>query len=182
MKKLTAALAFIFLLAFLGSCTPTELKINGETHSLNETKLYLHNKGLENGDIKNLRHAKNVLHLSLADNSITDISPLKDLTTLTFLDISGNEIESIQDLKALVNLTQLYIGDNKITDVSVLKELPNLVELKMSGTYSDGLSMLKEMTGLTSLEWTESGLTREQMDELMEALPNCDIWFAQRQQ
>ncbi len=183
MKKLSAALAFVLLTAvLLSGCTPNEINIAGKTYPLNVNSLYLHGNGFSNGDIKVLRHATNLDFLTLADNNLTEVGIIKDMTTLTGLDLGGNKIKDIKDLKNLTGLTVLNLRNNEITDISVLAELPNLQELNLSGNQITDISVLKGMTNLRSLECANTALTDEQKQELLDALPNCDAWFAVRQQ
>ena len=61
-----------------------------------------------------------------ADRQISDISPLANLTNLTFLRLWGNLVRDISVLSRLTSLTQLNLGYNLITDVSPLADLTSL--------------------------------------------------------
>jgi Leucine-rich repeat (LRR) protein len=56
-------------------------------------------------------------------------------------------------LKKLSNLETLHLDENEITDISSLKNLVNLRVLNLQN----------------------NPITKQQIDELQEALPNCDI-------
>jgi len=57
----------------------------------------------------------------VADNQISDISCLKDLTNLTNIHIGQNQISDISCLKEMTRLTALDIDSNKISNISLLE-------------------------------------------------------------
>ncbi|MDR1692113.1 MAG: leucine-rich repeat domain-containing protein [Oscillospiraceae bacterium] len=169
MRKATCIFALFLLAAVLASCAPSDINVKGTKYSLDEPTLLLHNRGLTDGDVKNLRNAKNLEFLALADNNLTSLGFLKDLTTLQTLDIGGNDVTDITDLQNLVNLTTLIIRDNDIADLSVLAKLPKLQSLTFSVTAETDITPVKGLTSLTYLECV--GLGEAQRAELVEALP-----------
>jgi Leucine-rich repeat (LRR) protein len=73
--------------------------------------------------------------LILADNKVSDITPLKNLKHLHYLELFINPISDITplaDLKELVDLNFCY--DRRIKDYSVLTELPLLERIWLVGT------------------------------------------------
>lgn len=66
--------------------------------------------------IDKIAGCKNLETLSLANNELTDISPLGQLAQLSDLDISHNYIEDITSLKDCKQLTHLSAKDNLIED------------------------------------------------------------------
>ncbi|HWR61966.1 MAG TPA: leucine-rich repeat domain-containing protein [Clostridia bacterium] len=64
-----------------------------------------------------------------SNNSVSDISPLGNLTNLSVLNLQYNQIKDISPLAGLENLTVLLLKGNAVTDYSPLKDLfPNLME------------------------------------------------------
>ena len=59
-------------------------------------------------------------------NSISDLSPLAELTRLTRLHLDGNNISDISPLAGLTNLVILGLWNNAISDISALTGLTNL--------------------------------------------------------
>ena len=91
---------------------------------------------------------------ALTEKKISDLTRLKDLPSLRFLRLSFNEINDLGPLKELEQLIVLELDSNRITDVSALK----------------GLKQLRSL----NLAWNP-GLTKAQIQDLQNALPNCSI-------
>lgn len=101
---------------------------------------------VESGEIP-----QNVTWLSLWENQITDISPLRRLTNLTYLDLDTNQITDVSPISGLINLTKLCLGNNQITDISPLNRLTNLTELQLNNNQIRNISDLDKLTNLTKL-------------------------------
>lgn len=100
-----------------------------------------------------LKNLKLLRGLDLYDNEIeyidnwSEIS--KDLSILTRLDLSHNHISNISGLKEFTSLQQLYLVHNTIRDILSLEKLTNLQELDLRyNKVSDIPSGLIENTGL----------------------------------
>ena len=116
-------------------------------------------------DLTGLEFATNLTSLTLGDriysvyrNSISDLTPLSNLTSLTYLNLSSNKILDISALSNLTSLTYLNLSSNKISDISALSGLTSLTELYLG--FGDGVgrlgksntvSNLSPLSGLTSL-------------------------------
>ena len=98
--------------------------------------------------------------LSLADNTIRDVSRLASLGGLVTLNLSGNEIMDLRPLSALTGLRTLYLDNNPIRDFSPLYSLENLKSLSIKGI----------------------DLTESQLSDLSKALPNCAVHSEKAQQ
>ena len=121
--------------------------------------------------------------LQLTGNQITDISPLSGLTNMTLLMLDGNQITSIAPLRGMTNLEYLQLVGNPIYDLTHLSGLTNLVQLYVGDgarVTGDGFENvdLTPLYGLTKLIYLEINtlITREQFDDLQNALPNTDIF------
>lgn len=88
-------------------------------------------------------------------NGVIASFPLKNLVSLQLLNISSDEIIDLSLLQNLANLEYLYLNYNRIKDLSPLKNLVNLGRLRLY----------------------EAFFPKHQIDELQEALPNCDIGY-----
>ena len=102
---------------------------NGLT-SLRE--LHLANNSIS--DISPLEHLTSLRQLDLTNNSASDISALEDLTSLKLLGLKNNSISDISVLKDLTSLTWLDLDNNSISDVSPLENLPSLGTLRLIGS------------------------------------------------
>ena len=89
-------------------------------------KLQLRSLYLESCNIKDLKPLEslfehlnnNLVRLSLSDNLITDIAPLRKLTNLKNIDLCDNQITDISPLQALSNPATVDLSSNQITDFS----------------------------------------------------------------
>ena len=83
------------------------------------------------------------------------MSAVKGLKRLTCLKLFNNKISDIKPLMNLTQLTQLHLDINRITEITPLKNLTQLIWLSLRHN---------------------SELTKAQIEELQEALPECKIW------
>lgn len=91
---------------------------------------------LSNGyirDLSGIQYFKNLEELNIANNEISDLSPLSGCAKLKTLDASGQYISNLGALSALKELTKLNLADNELTTLSSLKELAGLQKLDVSG-------------------------------------------------
>jgi Leucine-rich repeat (LRR) protein len=98
--------------------------------------------------------AVDVTELIVDNKDITDISALRELTSLERLSLKDNNIRDIGALAELTELERLYLTNNNISDISVLSGLINLKTLYVSG----------------------NPLTQSQVGELQKALRSCTIY------
>jgi len=119
-----------------------------------------------------------VRKLSLFNNQLTDVTPLKGLTKLTRLSLSNNQLTDVTGLEKLTQLTWLSLSkNNKLTDVKSLDNLTKLETLYLN--YNQLTEVPEGLEKLTQLTWLDLSnnpdLTKAQIDELKKALPNCTI-------
>lgn len=85
--------------------------------------------------------------LILADNQITDITPISKLKHLHYLELFINPISDISPLKENTDLVDLNLANlNKVTDVTPLLNLPKLERLWINNTGigAAGIKLLDE--------------------------------------
>ena len=82
-------------------------------------------------------------------NSISDLSPLSNLTGLRTLDLYNTDISDITLLSDLTSLEGLILSSNDISDVSALSGLTSLRYLYL---YNTSISDVSALSGLTKLE------------------------------
>ncbi|WP_411681067.1 leucine-rich repeat domain-containing protein [Clostridium thailandense] len=73
----------------------------------------------------------NLQTLSLLENQIININPLKKLNNLKKLSLDLNQISDVSALSELTNLKSLSLANNKINDISALKKFANLKVLSL---------------------------------------------------
>ncbi len=120
-------------------------------------------------DLTGLEHAINLRNLNLSrrlvdgnwinSNSVSDLSPLSDLTSLTHLWLEGNVITDISPVAGLVNLVVLHLGINTITDISPVAGLVNLTKLVFWYNNVTDISPLAGLTNLTQLQIAGNNIT-----------------------
>ena len=83
--------------------------------------------------------------MGLSNAQISDISVLKDLTSLTQLNLGGNQISDISALKDFTRLQSLFLSNNQISDISALKDFTRLQSLDLSNNQIGDISALKDL-------------------------------------
>ncbi|MGO8077973.1 hypothetical protein AB9F41_37035, partial [Rhizobium leguminosarum] len=77
-------------------------------------------------------------------NSISDISALKDLSSLEELLLYKNNIENIDALKDKKYLYRLMLNENiGLRNIDALKDVPNISSVDISDTAVTDISALK---------------------------------------
>lgn len=94
--------------------------------------------------------------VSLRDNQVVDISPLRTDTKLQVLNISGNPITTIEPLREAENLTELYISETNVSDISCLSG-SKLSVFDCMDTAITNYSVLESMEWLSSLRLSGVG-------------------------
>ena len=132
--------------------------LTGLEFATNLTKLHL---GLNTiSDLSPLKDLTNLIELDLHRNQIiSDVSPLKNLTNLRHLSLRGNRISDLSPLKDLTNLTFLHIGYNNISDLSPLQHLTTLTFLNLDDNRISDVSELRYLPNLTELHLDDNNIS-----------------------
>jgi Leucine-rich repeat (LRR) protein len=123
-----------------------------------ENALGIKLKELKDGEIMQsdnhyqLDEAGILIGLNLSDNQLTDITPLKDLTSLTFLDLRQNQLTDITPLSKLTSLTSLDLSQNQLTDITPLAALTSLTSLDLGNNRLTDIASLAELPSLNNLK------------------------------
>ena len=113
-------------------------------------------------NLQGLEHAVNLVDLNIYKGSVSDLTPLKNLTKLEFADLGGNNIADISPLAGLVNLDTLYLDANKIRDITPLKKLTKLSDVYLRGQSVELPDMpldTKEPHGIKTIDGSSPALT-----------------------
>lgn len=92
----------------------------------------------------------NLKHLSLAYNTISDLSGLENLERLAYLTLSYNQISDLTPLSTDKELYSVYLNNNTITDISPLKGA-KLRLLNLEENQVEKVAPLAESTDLDTL-------------------------------
>ena len=130
-----------------------KISIAGRQYPAGTTSLVLDGMGLNSDVLSEIVQLYALESLSLAGNSLTDISLISNLGGLVTLNLGNNQIEDISALSSLSSLRTLYLDNNPIGDLSPLYSLSNLTSLSIKGIT----------------------ITESQLGALSRALPNCAI-------
>ena len=93
--------------------------------------------------------------LDLSGTSISDISPLVNLTMLESLDLTETSVSDISSLTSLVTLQSLNLTGTSVSDISPIVALTALRSLDLVGTQVLDLAPLANLTALQSLNLFE---------------------------
>lgn len=77
----------------------------------------------------------NLVSISMSNNQISDISPLKDQTNLGALNLNNNQVEDISSLSKLTNIYELFFSNNQISDISAISDMNSLRYINLSGNH-----------------------------------------------
>lgn len=107
--------------------------------------LTLIDKGIK--DLTGLEYAINLHNLVIADNEISDLTPISGLTKLEFLNFGGqyNNVSDLSPIANLTNLKGLNLGGNQISDLSLIANLTNLKGLGVGGNPISDLSPIANL-------------------------------------
>ena len=102
-------------------------------------------------DLSPLVNLTNLTSLDLGDNDISNLSPVAGLTNLALLDLGGNSISDLSPLAGLTQLINLSLNGNSITDLSPLAGLTQLINLSLNGNNISDTSAVAGLTNLITL-------------------------------
>ena len=162
------------VLSFLAPNSGYISDLTGLEFATNLTALWLLG-GNTISDVSPLRDLTNLTDLGLSGNTISDVSPLRNLTNLKRLLLSDNTISDASPLRDLTNLTDLRLSDNTISDVSPLRDLTNLTDLGLSGNTISDVSPLRDLTNLTDLRLSDN--TISDVSPLRNLTNLTDLWL-----
>ena len=127
--------------------------IAGKKYPATTTSLVLDKMGLTDTVFTEISQLYSLDSLSLAGNSISNITALSNMGGLVSLNLSDNNIQDLMPLASLTGLRTLYLDNNPVTDLSALCCLPNLTSLSLKGV----------------------DISPAQLEALSKSLPNCAI-------
>ena len=110
-------------------------------------------------DLSPLAELTKLITLNLDENLLSDISPLTKLTNLTWLNLDDNLLSDISPLTKLTNLTWLALDRNLISDISPLAGLTKLRDLWLDGNSILNLSPLVGLTNLGTLTLEDNAIS-----------------------
>ncbi len=106
-------------------------------------------------DLSPLKELKSLTLLAMQETGVSDLTPLASLTTLKEIHIyNPNQATAVTDitpLAKLVNLEILDLNDNKVSDLTPLKNLTKLTKLYLNDNQIVDVTPLANLTNLTEV-------------------------------
>lgn len=134
-------------------------------------------KRLTSEDIEVLKYCPDLQALDLGHQALTDLSCIPEYTPeLRVLILADNRISDLTPLAQLKHLHYLEFFVNKVTDLTPLAQCKELVDLNIS--YNYGISNIEPLLDLPLLErlWLESvAVSAADVQRLRDTYPNATI-------
>jgi Leucine-rich repeat (LRR) protein len=118
----------------------------------------------------------NLHELKIYNCQVTDLKPLARLVELERLDLDFTPVIDLAPLARLTHLQYLTLNGTPVNDLTPLAGLVKLEGLWLNQTQVHDLAPLARLTSLTDVTVQGSRVTKEQVEALQKALPNCKIW------
>jgi internalin A len=107
-------------------------------------------------DLTPLKSLTSLRELSLRGTQVSDLTALKSLTSLQVLDLDGTQVSDFTVLKRLTSLQVLYLGGTDIRDLTDLEGLSDIQKLDLGHTRVSDLSVLRHLGALRVLDVKET--------------------------
>ncbi|MEL6898617.1 MAG: adenylate cyclase, partial [Planctomycetota bacterium] len=147
-------------------------------------RLELRDTSIRDEQLKMLCQLPEITYLNLSEcrlisaEGLASVGDLKKLTYLGLWETKTND-DSFAAYKGLTSLQTLNLEATGITDESVplLLTFTQLTDLNLAGTQltDQGFSQLNQLKNLKKLNVANTRIGFDIIDELFEALPDCDI-------
>lgn len=133
--------------------------------------------------LDNLSYVENGLYIVHTDVEKVDI--ISNIEHIRTLWLEGNRIQTVPDFSNIAELKTINLARNNISEYSNILKLGNIDTLYLGNSAypyyeTNNIANLKGLETLTNLKYLDlSGLPLHtwQVDELMEAMPNCEIVY-----
>lgn len=135
----------------------------------NNTIIYLYLDDNSISDISALRNFEYLSTFRASNNNISDISPLADHTVLYDLELNENQITDISPLANCERLGYVDLSDNQITDIKALSNCKSLGYLYLNRNKLTNLNGLEQAIELKVIQASENEITD------INGLDNCTI-------
>ena len=129
---------------------------------------------LRDPDLENLKYCTDMVCLDLGHMPITDCSFLAYMPHMRYLILADTRVADISPIEGLKELVFLELFMSKVKDYSPLLGCTALEDLNISYTQGDP-AVIGQMTWLKRLWWAGGGMTNEQLEALLAALPDTQV-------
>lgn len=123
-------------------------------------------------------YCTDLVALDMGHNDIADISLISNLKKLQMLIMTDNKIVDLSPLTACEDLFFLEFNKNRVNDITPLTQMKNLKYVTLHYNRVEDITPLYNEQGLEILVLSENfDIPRAQKNELVEALPDCSVYF-----
>lgn len=133
---------------------------------------------LTDAELAPIKYLTELEALDLGHMYYTDLSFLENMPRLRYLILVEANYRDISPIAGLENLYYLELFNNTINDISPLLECKALRHLNIGFTRGYEADCLREMTWLERLWYPGSNLSGGQIEDLQNALPDTETYFA----
>ena len=130
--------------------------LEGVQHCVSVAEIRLAENAIS--DVSPLKGLKRLQSLSLEKNSIKDITTIGSLAALQYLNLEHNQVRDLKPIKGLVKLNSVYLTDNKINDISPLKDMKKVWSLYVGDNSIKDISVVADLPWLKSLEFRDNSV------------------------
>ena len=116
-----------------------------------------------------------ITSLDLRGSDITELEPIKGLSSLQTLYLGGTDVSDLRPLRGLANLRSLYLSGTQVSKLEPIEALKALRTLYLRGTPVTDLKPIRGLSGLRKLHLARTKVSDEQVAKLQEALPKLSI-------
>ena len=93
----------------------------------------------------------NIWELDLSDSEISDLEPIKGLSSLKWLDLKSTQVSNLEPIKGLRSLEWLNFNNTQVSDLEPIKGLGSLQGLYLINTQVSDLEPIKGLISLQGL-------------------------------
>lgn len=132
---------------------------------------------LYDSDCKELKYCTDLICLDLGHMKLRDVSFLEHMPNMQYLvlvDMPCRDFTALGNLKELVYLELFNVW---FTQHDLLLNMTKLEDLNISSTPTADIDVLRQMTWLDRLWITRTHLTKEQLRELQDVLPDTQVVY-----
>ena len=104
----------------------------------------------EISDLEPIKGLSSLKDLNLGGTQVSDLAPIKGLSSLQKLSLRRTQVSDLAPIKGLSSLRTLSFGNTQVSNLEPIKGLSSLKRLSLGNTQVSDLEPIK---GLSSLEW-----------------------------
>ena len=129
-------------------------------------------------DLLGVDYFQDVFLIRIQHHQVNDLTPLAGFKSLKWAALSGTQVRDLTPLTKLTSLSWLGLAKTHVSDLTPLVGLKDLSSIGLKGTQVRDLTPLAKLTTLRGLDLINTPVSKEQVEKLRHALPNCNIQWS----